>query len=34
MDGHVEYIEAIPGAYETGRYALKLGRIFAPPGEQ
>ncbi|MBL8747411.1 MAG: DUF1559 domain-containing protein [Phycisphaerae bacterium] len=30
QDGHVEYIEAIPGAYETGRYALKLGRIFAP----
>ncbi len=34
MDGHVGYIEAVPGEYETGRYALKLGRIFAPAGER
>lgn len=30
LDGHIEYIEAVPSAWETGRYTLKLGRIFAP----
>lgn len=34
MDGHVEYIEAVPGAFETNRYTLKLGRVFAPAFER
>ncbi|MDX2114114.1 MAG: DUF1559 domain-containing protein [Planctomycetota bacterium] len=34
MDGHVEYLEAVPLAYEGPTYSLKFGRIFAPPGEQ
>ncbi len=27
MDGHVDYLEAEPGAYETQKYMLKFGRI-------
>ena len=27
MDGHVDYLEAEPGAYETSKYMLKFGRI-------
>ncbi len=27
MDGHVEYIEAEPGAYDTQKYMLKFGKI-------
>lgn len=33
LDGHVEYLEAVPLAYDTPKYVLRLGRVYAPAGE-
>ena len=32
LDGHVEYIESVPDEWDTARYTLKAGRVFAPAG--
>jgi len=30
MDGHIEYLDAVPLEYETQKYTLKFGRLYAP----
>jgi prepilin-type processing-associated H-X9-DG protein len=32
LDGHVEYIESVPNEFDTPRYTLMVGRVFAPVG--